>query len=116
MVESKYSSLIDGLVDKIGKVLLADAVDVIDTKNNELYECISWELATPREDGCTKIGSANFSIANNMVMSALSKTQEGLNSQTAKIVFSTILTILEARLLIRRSPLQRRKEFRVVRE
>jgi hypothetical protein len=113
-VVSSHSAVITKLAGKIKDILLSEPVDVIENDEQAIYECSTWELVAPRENGLTKIGSANLMICNHMVIKALHDAKDPQPLQNAKIVFETILTHLEAERYIRRPPHEKRKGFKVI--
>lgn len=112
-MKSYSSKLINSLLQKVESILVAQPIDVIENNELSVYECSTWELSSPREDNTSKIGSANFIMAHNYVIQTLHQANDKTPVLTARIVFQTILTLLEARRVIRQPPQEKRKGFKV---
>lgn len=113
-MKSYSSKLINSLLQKVESILVAQPIDVIENNELSVYECSTWELSSPREDNTSKIGSANFIMAHNCVIQALYQAKDNNPVLTARTMFQTILTLLEAKRIIRKSPQEKRKEFKVI--
>ena len=113
-MESTNSKLILSLQDIVKDILLAEPIDVIENDERSIYECSEWELVTTRPDGTTKIGSANLIVAHNAVIQALHKADDKSAVITARVVFQTVLALLESHRVIRQPPHKKRKGFKVI--
>ena len=111
---SSHSTIIDKLLPLVKELLISEPVDVIENDGQAIYECFTWELVSPREDGLSKIGSANITTAQHMVIKALHDVRVVEPLQNARIVLNTILTKLEAERVIRRPPKETRKGFKII--
>jgi hypothetical protein len=113
-VVTNHSSLSLELVDKILDILASDPVDVIETDGQAVYECQKWQLVSPRDDGSVKIGAANLILANNLVLKVIHTDKAKEAYSMTNVVFQSVLALLEAKKLIRQSPNEIRKGFKVI--
>lgn len=111
---SDYTKLVKNLASKVYEILRASPVDVVEDDGTAVYECLVWELISPREDGTICIGSANLMLANNVVIKFVHELKDRTPFETGQLIFKSVLTTLEADKLIRQSPLLKRKGFKVI--
>lgn len=111
---TNHSSISLELVDKILDILASEPVDVIETDGQAVYECQKWQLVHPRDDGSVKIGAANLILANNLVLKVIHTDKAKEAYSMTNVVFQSVLALLEAKKLIRQSPNEIRKGFKVI--
>lgn len=106
-----YSSALES---KVFNILYKEPVDVVENDGSAIYENLIWSLYSPREDGTIKIGSANYILAINLIIIELSNQNNKNAVQEAKELFKIVLQNLERKQLIKKSPEENRKGFKVI--
>ena len=102
------------LESKVFSIFYKEPIDVIEDDESAIYENSIWSLYSPREDGTIKIGSANYILAINLIIIELSNQNNKNAVQEAKELFKIVLQNLERKQLIKKSPEENRKGFKVI--